>query len=190
MNWSTVVGRARSDLRSKGQMTKRTPSFLPYLACGQTRACPEQTGEGRRELLPPGGLFFCPATAGADLLFKREPVLIRGAWRPCNMGAEGQVSSVRSQVIFATIPSFISTSRTFVPWTSSGRLSTSGRRSQSSILVCWKHASGVSAIPIVTNALSTPLRGRVQKRSFRPACGSSCMTSRMPGMSTRTESGP
>ena len=53
-----TVGRAAAPPRSKGQMTKRTPSFLPYLACGQTRACPEQTGEGRRELLPPGGLFF------------------------------------------------------------------------------------------------------------------------------------
>ena len=55
-----TVGRVAVSMRSKGQMTKRTSPFLPNFACGQTRACPEQTGEGRRELLPPGDLFWCP----------------------------------------------------------------------------------------------------------------------------------
>ena len=68
VDWCAVVGRARSALRSKGQMTKRTPSILPYLARGQTRACPEQTGEDRRELLPPGGLLCGCAANGAKSL--------------------------------------------------------------------------------------------------------------------------
>ena len=57
-------GTKRRAPRSKGQMTKRTSPFLPNFACGQTRACPEQTGEGRRELLPPGDLLSLFAQRG------------------------------------------------------------------------------------------------------------------------------
>ena len=58
-------GTGRRAPRSKCQMTKRTSPFLPNFACGQTRACPEQTGEGRRELLPPGDLLSLLHNAGS-----------------------------------------------------------------------------------------------------------------------------